>query len=428
MSEVSKERTTINKAESKETKQMQTSYFFERYAIWVFITVLLVSIWFRMLPLIVVSVFLILLFLIITLWKKKSLAKVETSLDMSRSRLFAEEEFKVQASIFNNKWLPLIWIEWEFPKNDHLIWGEEKRDKYVIRFLWMLWYQRVEWTIKGRAMLRGVYQLGEVKLRSGDGFRFSETEQVQALDGILYVYPKLVPVHVSPFSLSLNWGAKGRKGGFLEDPLLVSGVRDYQSGDEWRRINWKATARTGNLVTNVYQPIVTRELMFFIDVEGFAVNENAYEDPEEQKEYAETKKSEFEQFLAIISSVAVAYHKQGVQIGFASNAVDHFGRKQGCVYPTEELARFLDQVALITANVAEDKFSTLVQMMRNGSAKFPFFLFLKEMTNEHNHWYEENKHKIPEIRFYYQSVSEHPTKLSKVAMPIESFLEKSMLG
>ncbi|PWA07922.1 hypothetical protein DCC39_15880 [Pueribacillus theae] len=416
----------ISNRDAKETNPMQTSYFFERFAIWVFVAVLLVSIWFRMLPLIIVSVFLILLFFMITLWKKKSLTRIETSLDMSRSRVFAEEEFTVQASIVNNKWLPLIWIEWEFPESTHLIWGEGKRDRYMIRFLWMLWYQRVEWAIKGTALKRGVYQLGKVKLRSGDGFRFSEIEQVQDLDGILYVYPKLVPVHVAPFSLSLNWGAKGKQGGFLEDPLLVSGVRDYQSGDEWRRINWKATARTGALITNVYQPIVNRELMMFIDVEGFAVDETKYEDPKEQKEYAEMKKREFEQFLQIITSVAVTYHKQGVQLGFASNASDHFGRKQRSVPPSEDLTRFLDQVALITANVAGDKI--LVDILRNGIPKCPLFLFSKEVTNKHVRSYQENKHKIPEIRFYYQSASEHAAKLAKIAKPIDSFRAKSMLG
>ena len=82
-------------------------------------------------------------------------------------------------------------------------------------------------------------------------------------------YPRLVPVKAPPFPHSLQWSAGGRRGGLHEDRLMLAGVREYEAGAEWRRINWKASARTGKLQINLYEPIVDRQLLFYLDVRGF---------------------------------------------------------------------------------------------------------------------------------------------------------------
>ena len=195
--------------------------------------------------------------------------ELKPTLAIPKSRLFAEEDLIVHAAVKNDKWLPFIWLEWQFHRSDVIHWGDNDRDTYVIRFLWLLWYQEVKWTVKGKARKRGVYNLGQVTLRSGDGFRFAEKEQVYDLNNQLYIYPKLVPVRVPVFQPSMQWEVKGRQGGFLEDPLLISGIREYEPGDQWQRFNWRASARTGKLQTNVYQPVVSEQLVIYIDVHGF---------------------------------------------------------------------------------------------------------------------------------------------------------------
>ncbi|MGE5630785.1 MAG: hypothetical protein ACM3TR_06755 [Caulobacteraceae bacterium] len=190
---------------------LETSLLFEPQVIKVILVLLPIALWYRFIPLIVVSAFLVLLFGVITIWKKLSLVNVKPSLQLSKSRLFTGEEFQVNASLYNNKWLPLIWIEWSYPKNNVISLGDIEGEAYTVRFLWLLWFQKINWTLTGKALRRGVYNIGQVKLRSGDGFRFAEIEKLYDMEGKVYVYPKLVSVNVPVFRPSMQWGVKGKQ-------------------------------------------------------------------------------------------------------------------------------------------------------------------------------------------------------------------------
>lgn len=236
---------TQNEGAREQRKTIDSSYFFQKHVIWVLVAFLVLGIWFQFFPLILIATFLIFLTFFITAWKNQSLKNVQQDFVLSKTRLFAGEDFQIQASVFNDKWLPLVWLEWELPRSKGVVIGEEEQSNYLMRFLWLHWFQKVNWEIEGKALKRGVYHLGRVILRSGDGFRFSEIEKIHYFKTPLYVYPKLVPVHVPAFRPSMRWEMKGKNGGFLEDPLKVSGIRDYQPGDEMRRFNGRASARTG---------------------------------------------------------------------------------------------------------------------------------------------------------------------------------------
>ncbi|NLK73401.1 MAG: DUF58 domain-containing protein [Clostridiales bacterium] len=398
------------------------SIFFQAHAIWVLLIFFIAAIWLRLLSLIVVSVFLLFLFVIITLWKNASLNNVILNLRLSKTRLFADEGFEINASITNDKWLPLIWIEMCFPQNEGLCYDNSSGKFYTVRFLWLLWFQKVEWSFNGKGLQRGVYPIGQVTLRSGDGFRFSEKEKIYNSDEKIYVYPRLVPVHISDMRPSLQWGARGRKGGLLEDPLMVIGIREYQAGDELKRFNWNASARTGKLLTNVYQPVVLEQLVFYIDVDGFVIYENAYENPEEQKAYVMEKKEAFERFLSVIASIAVKYTERGIGIGFASNGSNYYGQKMPYVLPSTDLMNFLDQLALITQRVHVSKIMPLDEMFCQGRISMPVYIFCNQVTKAHYMWYQKNKEKLPEICFYYNIETEFSEKMASKTKPMDTFL------
>ncbi|SDK72227.1 DUF58 domain-containing protein [Natronincola ferrireducens] len=422
---MSKEELSLkNNYEDDEEKpqSLETSILFERHGIWVLVGFLLIAIWYRFLPLAVVSIFLGLLFIIITAWKNRSLMGMKPTLQLSKSRVFTDEEFVIDGSLYNDKWLPLIWIEWSFLKNEGICLGHDDEESYTIRFLWLLWFQKVKWTLKGKALRRGVYDIGQVILRSGDGFRFGEIEELHNLDKKLYVYPKLLSVWVPSYRSSMQWGVKGKQGGFIEDPLLVNGIREYQAGDELRRFNWRATSRTGKLQVNIYQPIVIEQLIIYIDVEGFGIDEKAYEDPIEQRAYVSKKREAFERFLSIIASVAVKYKEQGISIGFTSNGLNYRGEKMSSIPPSIDLALFLDQLAQITQRVGVKKMKPLDELLHKGRMCIPLYIFCHHVTEDHYSRYQQHKHKLSEVRFYYNHETEYTKKLAPIVKPIDTFL------
>ncbi|RSL29984.1 DUF58 domain-containing protein [Salibacterium salarium] len=388
------------------------SIFFSPYMIWPLLVFLGVSLWFHIVPLILISAFLLVMSLFINLWKKFMWNAIHPGLTLSQSRIFSGQSFSMEASLANNKWLPLVWMEWEHPRQAGIRWGIEQKRAYTIRLLWLLKHQLIDWDIEGQAVQRGVYNVGEVTLRSGDPFRLTEQEKSWSLAKTLYVYPALRSVSVSTLSASMPWEMNGKKGGIIEDPLLIHGVRDYEPGDEWRRIDWRATAKTGELQTRVYEPIITKQLICCLDVKGF------YTYHADQQ----TQQDSFEWLLSIIASVSVHHHKNGIQIGHATNALDKHRNAIVPSAPQESLTPFLDRLAEITDQQAFDSVRLLDQLLKKDQLSSPVYFFCEALTETHYHWFQKHKKQAALLTFYYVKETEYAQKMGNAALPAETFL------
>lgn len=179
------------------------------------------------------------------------------------------------------------------------------------------------------------------------------------------------------------------------------------SGDEWRRIHWQASARTGVLQTRINQPIVTRQLLIFIDVKGFSTTE---------------QKEQFESFLSVIASIAVAYHEREVWIGHTSNGLDHKGRRMETSLPTQTIMTFLDSLVKITPNPAYGTAQLLYMVSRNKHISAPIYFFCDTILEEHHRWLERNLKKAPFITFYYLRETPFSSMMRDSAKKLESFL------
>lgn len=398
----------------------QSGYLFGRHSVWVYLAGAALAIWYRLTPLVVVCVFLLLLSALILLWRNKALSGLKPELAVDGNRRFAGESFTVTAAITNEKWLPLVWLEWEFPRYDGIAWGDDGRERHVVRLLWIMWHQKLSWRVRGEARQRGVYNLGAFLLRSGDGFRFSESEIAHELDRRLYVYPRLVPVNVPPYSQALQWSAAGRRGGLCEDRLLLAGVRDYEDGDEWRKVNWKASARVGKLQTNLYEPIVARQLYFYLDVRGFEFRASPEEAEERQLQEQARLKERFEAFLSVIASLAVHYGRQGVQLGFASNARGEGGRLLGILPPAAQPVPVLDKLAEITPQPGTAGTATLDRLLSAGRLSAPLFIFCAEIDEALYRWQMRHRHQLPAIRFFHERESELAGKCGGAAIRLDT--------
>lgn len=405
---------------TEKVDQDMSSFLFEKFSIWIFLIGLCASIWFQVVPLIVLLTFLIILSLFIFLWKRKALRHISPNISVDRSRIFVKDEFIITASIYNNKWLPLVWIEWEFPSLKGIVWGDSRQPKSLVRFLWVLWYQKLTWEFCGKAEKRGVFHLGKIKLRSGDGFRFTEVEKKYDLQGDLYVYPEILPV-VIPSSQMNQIGESGQKGGFLEDPLLVEGIREYQAGDEWRRLNWKASARSGKLQTNVYQPIITQQIMIIFDMDGFVKKDISFDDPEKLNSYLKQKEDDFEWTLSVIASITIAFSDRGIHVGFSSNGMNYLGTQQASLKPTRQVSSILDSLAELIQDIPARK-TDFIKLTSDVAFSGPLLIFCESITKEHYYWYKRNKDKQINVCFYYIVDNEYASRLGKHANPINTFL------
>ncbi len=94
---------------------------------------------------------------------------------------------------------------------------------------------------------RGDYHFGDIYLRWATGLRLWQRQTRLAAAATVKVYPNLVDVKKYDLLLRRNrlWELGVRNLRILGAGAEFERLRDYQQDDEYRRINWKATARRG---------------------------------------------------------------------------------------------------------------------------------------------------------------------------------------
>jgi len=96
---------------------------------------------------------------------------------------------------------------------------------------------------------RGIFELGPLELRRGDPFGLAESTTEAAPATALTVFPRVDQIAAPDFT-----GGRDPHAGTDHPTALAaagedfSGLREYEQGDDLRRVHWKATARLDQLM------------------------------------------------------------------------------------------------------------------------------------------------------------------------------------
>lgn len=156
---------------------------------------------------------------------------------------------------------------------------------------------------------RGYYQIGPLVLETGDLFGLHRRFKVLSKPNYLLVLPKPVPLTGYDVASRRPIGEVTMTYRIFEDPTRIAGVREYQRGDSMNRINWKATARTGELQSKVYEPSTVIGATILVDF---------------HRKSFPRKHEPFRSEIAITCAASIAntiYH-MNQQIGLISNGRD----------------------------------------------------------------------------------------------------------
>lgn len=115
---------------------------------------------------------------------------------------------------------------------------------------------------------RGRYRLGPVESYMSDPLGLFPVRRSLGAASSILVLPRWVPLR--QFALKLDGfmpgEARGRRRG--ESPPTVVSVREYANGDSVSSVHWPATARTGQLMTKLFDPQVQTTLWLALDLDG----------------------------------------------------------------------------------------------------------------------------------------------------------------
>lgn len=247
---------------------------------------------------------------------KWGLHRIHYTRSFSKRTVFVGEKIEMIDEISNKKLLPVPWLRLESKISANLQFDQKFEyhteihgsGDYHRTLFSLLPYQKVRRRQTLTCQKRGHYRFKTVSLTTGDVFGISEIFKTVPAQAEVIVYPPLVPLADIPFPTHSWLGDIVVKRWVMEDPFIMAGIREYQSGDPFHAINWKATAKTNRLQVNKRDFTADHNLMIYLN---FNQTEDMWR-PIVSEERME---------LAISYAASIAYYAitNGLPTGFGCN-------------------------------------------------------------------------------------------------------------
>ena len=203
---------------------------------------------------------------------------------------------------------------------------------------------------------RGYHQIGPVILESGDVFGLHRRFAAATTPHFLLVYPPVVPLDGYDLASRRPIGEVVLTHRLYEDPTRIAGVRAYEAGDPLNRVHWRATARTGQLQSKIYEPTTLSGATILLDFH--AASYPAAFEPQRS-----------DMAVTAAASLANAIFEMGQQFGLVTNgrdAVDRIRREGWQVDPrTRQAAR-----AIGAMDEKSERLEPIVVETRRGAEHF----------------------------------------------------------
>ena len=123
--------------------------------------------------------------------------------------------------------------------------------------------------IKATCSKRGYYVFPRVGITTADLFLLERFTKNFDNDSHLIVLPEIVKTSIVDILVSVTLSEMQCRRTLLTDPFSLAGIREYGPGDPMKSINWKASAKTGELMVNQNASTCTQKVHIFLNLENY---------------------------------------------------------------------------------------------------------------------------------------------------------------
>jgi uncharacterized protein (DUF58 family) len=200
----------------------------------------------------------------IFLWSRFYTPRAVKHLVVSRDyarRAFLGETVAVNLTVRNDGRLPIPWVQLSESVPPELRIEEQSQRVVALRGR-----TSESYSYHVRAQQRGYYQLGPLRMISGDVFGLANQQLGYLPPDYLTVYPRIVTLSHLGLPSRLPFGTIASRQRLFEDPARPMGARQFRSGDSLRQINWKASAHTQQLLVRTFQPAISLETVILLNL------------------------------------------------------------------------------------------------------------------------------------------------------------------
>ena len=115
--------------------------------------------------------------------------------------------------------------------------------------------------IKVKCRKRGYFVFPRVGITTADLFLLDHYTKEFENDSELVVLPEVIPADIIEMLMSVTMSDMQCRRSVITDPFALAGIREYGPGDPMKSINWKASAKTGELMVNQNASTCTKKPM-----------------------------------------------------------------------------------------------------------------------------------------------------------------------
>ncbi len=252
-------------------------------------------------------------FLYSRFWREK----LTVALHLSDHSAVEGEELSLVETVINQKLLPIPVLKIKYTTSRHLTFLDTRETEvtdntYRNDLVSVMMYQKLTRHIPFRCSKRGFYTIDKLTLVCNDLLLESELVAAQDLNLQLYVYPKKVDCKRFEVPFQTMLGTVLSKRFINEDPFEFKSIREYQSYDAMNTINWKASAKSGSLMVNVFDHTASQQIRLLLNLEFDTIWR--HEDLQEES-------------IRLAATFAEYFIEQGIPVSLSTNGLDLISRK-----------------------------------------------------------------------------------------------------
>lgn len=223
----------------------------------------------------IAAVLVVLLFYLIqkAIYSKYWEKGLSTEVRFSKEFIECGEYAELIETVTNDKSLPLPVFHYKTSVDRNLKFEDMENsvvtDRYYRNDIFsLLGHQKVERRLSFEATHRGVYEVDSINILAKDFFLVGTFASNIESDAKITVFPKKLDISALEPMFRGILGEIQARHSIVEDSLTFRGIRDYQTSDGYRSINWKQSAKAVNkLKVNVYDFTMDAEVRIMVNLD-----------------------------------------------------------------------------------------------------------------------------------------------------------------
>jgi uncharacterized protein (DUF58 family) len=192
-----------------------------------------------------------------------SLRGIEVNRHLEKFSYNAGEPLKVKVTVKRRSFFPLFYLIVADQLDDSLMNAHQQKKSKVLILPGFKKELSFDYVIE--KLPRGEHLFQSFTIKAGDLLGLIEKEASYSIENKIIVYPFFTDLLYRPFENPFDQGMTASRERVQRDTSMAVGIRDYQPGDRFSWINWKATAKRNEIMTKEFEQRQSHDVFIVMD-------------------------------------------------------------------------------------------------------------------------------------------------------------------